>query len=75
MVKCPLGLDIADDMIIFNNYCYDNYYFKVLRLQAVDSNVSFTNSGYERDDRRCSEMKDPRTGEVFEYHDAMNALY
>ena len=75
MVKCPLGLDTADEMIIFNNHCYDHTLFEILRRQAVDSNVSFTNSGYQRDDRRCSSMKDPRTGEVFEYSVAMQNLY
>ena len=32
MIKCPLGLDIADNMIVFNDHCYDNEYFEVLRV-------------------------------------------
>ena len=75
MIECPLDLDIADDMITFNKNCYDNKYFEVLRKQAVDRNVSFTDSGYARNDCRCLAMENPQTGEVFEYHVAMNTLY
>ena len=40
MVKCTFGLDVGEDNVIFNNQCYDNEYFEVLHLQAVDSNES-----------------------------------
>ena len=62
MVKCPLALDTADNMIIFNSHCYDNEYFEVIRSEAADKNVGFQESGYRRNDRRCTHMKDPRTG-------------
>ena len=37
--------------------------------------MSFTDSGYEPGDRRCFHMKDPQTGEEFEYSVAMRKLY
>ena len=74
-VKCPLGLATGTHTIIFNNHCYDNSYFDRLRSQAADSNESFADSGYEPGDRRCTHMKDPRTGEEFEYKHAMRTLY
>ena len=75
MVKCPLALDTADNMIIFNSHCYDNFYFEVIRTEASDRIVGFQESGYRRNDRRCTHMKDPRTGEEFEYNLAMRTLY
>ena len=75
MVECPLGLGVGDETIIFNNHCYDNAFFSVILREAIASNISFTDSGYEPDDRRCSRIKDPRTGEIFEYQSAMNNLY
>ena len=75
LIKCPLGLGTGTHTIIFNNHCYDNCYFDRLRSEAAHSNESFAASGYQPGDRRCTHMKDPRTGEEFEYKHAMRTLY
>ena len=75
MIKYPLSLGVGEDNVIFNNQCYDNDYFKTYLSGAVASNGSFTLSGYRASDRRCSSVKDPKTGEVFKYEYAMNTLY
>ena len=74
-IKCPLGLATGTQTIIFNNHCYDNFYFDRLRLEAAHRNESFQESGYEPGDRRCTHMKCPRTGEEFEYRHAMGTLF
>lgn len=46
MVKCPIALEVTDNIIIVNNNCYDRPNFEKYRFAAVRSNLSFGNSGY-----------------------------
>ena len=43
MAKCPIALDITNEMIIFNQQCNDNGNFEVVRYAAVESNTLYPN--------------------------------
>ena len=73
MIKCPIYLDTTDDMIIFNHQFYDNDSFGQHRHNESQRNNSRRRSGYRRAEDYC--LKDPRTGENFNFGLAIREHY
>ena len=70
--KCPLVLESTDDMILFNDNCYDRKRFKDLQdFHLKKFNDAMTRGNY----RFRKEIRDPRTNQDMEYDMAMTHHY
>ena len=72
MMTCPILQNNSSSMFIFNSHCCDYASFDHFRMITHETNVKRRESGYLD---RLNLFRDPRTGEDFDYNDAMNTLY
>ena len=71
-ITCPLLLDSSQNMVIFNNHCYDNDMFQGHKQSQMRRNEQYNllNSSGEP-----TVFKDPCTRQEMNYNHAMNLLF
>ena len=70
--KCYLTLEHPDDMILFNDNCYDRSRFKDLQeFYLKKYNTAMSEGRY----RYKKVIRDPRTNKDIDYDDAMTRLF
>ena len=72
-IKCPISMDISDNMIIFNHQYYDRHSFDCHeRAKTILNQRCVRERLIEQDEIR---LKDPRTGQDFNPTYAIRSLY
>ena len=65
--RCPISLEITEEMVIFNQQCYDVDSFERIEVMSLEKHKK----KLQRYPNHIRKIKDPRTKEVWNYEDGL----